>query len=426
MPEYVVYDPQGRTMVMTGDAPPTPEAIEAAFASAMPESITQATPEAQPDVPLESNAEYGTSASETEGISDLLGGARGPALITAAQAAPYAGVGTGQLLRGAAKVVPLLGGAVGATVGGGLGAAMDIPLVIGAFGGASLGAQAGRAASEPIGEALSRGGESLIETFSREPVTEFTRQRAREAAEAAQQATTTAQELAARPPIRVPAGGAAPINLPLVPPPGPTPADVTQMLNRVNNPNFLEQDVVRWPRPGPSILRPDESVLGLAREYAGQQGLPQPTRLNQYPAPVGESEVARALRQREHIASRTGSPTTRLRTPPPAAQAAPGGTPAPSPTVSPSIDVSVPPEAIQTAQSAATKAQLRAEAAALRIGKPSMARMLVQGGLKGLNIAGMGLTVMDLINWLRENPDAFAPAPGADVQRIPPLLERPF
>ena len=54
-----------------------------------------------------------------------------------------------------------------------------------------------------------------------------------------------------------------------------------------------------------------------------------------------------------------------------------------------------------------------------------MTRMLVQRGLRGLNLAGMGLTVMDLINWLRENPGAFAPAPGADVQRIPPLLERP-
>lgn len=61
-------------------------------------------------------------------------------------------------------------------------------------------------------------------------------------------------------------------------------------------PDFLHQDVVRYPRPK-GILRSDESVLGLAKELN-----PGVKALKSYPRPTGTSEQARALRQRATIA----------------------------------------------------------------------------------------------------------------------------
>lgn len=93
-----------------------------------------------------------------------------------------------------------------------------------------------------------------------------------------------------------------------------SPNDVTSMLRGVANPDYLAQDVVRWPR-AKGVLRNDESVIGLARELAESQGGKVPTRLRSYPNPQGASEVEKALRQRARIAgaqpSTHGRPTTR-------------------------------------------------------------------------------------------------------------------
>lgn len=73
-------------------------------------------------------------------------------------------------------------------------------------------------------------------------------------------------------------------------------------------PDFLTQDVVRFPQPK-GILRPDESVWGLVNERL-QRAVPgaRLTRIKQYPSPVGADETARALRQRQHIATGVRGP----------------------------------------------------------------------------------------------------------------------
>ena len=184
MPDYIVYDPEGYTMVMTSDQAPTPDQIEQAFAEAPPEAITQASPEAQPDVPLESNSEYGTGAEEGAEslLSPLESKARGPALLGASLAAPTVGVGVGQAIRGAGNIGKMIGGSGGATLGA--------RLIPGApFAGASAGAQGGRWLADTVADPVARAGEKLIETFSKTPVTQFTQQRAYDAAQKAKGAT---------------------------------------------------------------------------------------------------------------------------------------------------------------------------------------------------------------------------------------------
>lgn len=59
--------------------------------------------------------------------------------------------------------------------------------------------------------------------------------------------------------------------------------------------DWLNTDVVRYP-PRKGILRPDESVRGLVGEMLKR--VPEDVQLTKYPIPTGDSEIARALRQR--------------------------------------------------------------------------------------------------------------------------------
>lgn len=132
------------------------------------------------------------------------------------------------------------------------------------------------------------------------------------AGQAASQATPMLSQVPlplGAPSIKVASGGAAEQ---LAQGPGLKPTnDVVDMIRGLE-PDFLAQDVVRWPRPakGTGLLRTDESTIGLARELAQRQGLPVPTQLRSYPRPTGNTELERALRQRGHVA---GSKTTTRR-----------------------------------------------------------------------------------------------------------------
>lgn len=77
-------------------------------------------------------------------------------------------------------------------------------------------------------------------------------------------------------------------------------------------PNYLDDVAAAQPRPG--ILRSDESVPGLIQELLNQLnpgGTARVTNVKQYPAPAGLDELAKALRQRQHIASGQRTQTNR-------------------------------------------------------------------------------------------------------------------
>lgn len=92
-----------------------------------------------------------------------------------------------------------------------------------------------------------------------------------------------------------------------VPPPAPAPPlPPDALIERATRPDFFRDDVA----PGPlvdkkaNLLRPDESYRGLVQELANALNPENPPRITRVKAPIapdGRSELARALRQRNHI-----------------------------------------------------------------------------------------------------------------------------